>query len=401
MPDEQGRILNYSDAPLTARGIRQARALGDLLAEVPIDAIFSSDLYRAKITAEAIADGREIQRFVEPALREIDVGAFDGISLEELRHIDTRFLPWPEIAFAGRFPQESFCVPADLSFPDGESVRDTLRRALPAFERIARAWQGATVMIVSHAWLSQALLCHLTGTDVASYFRFAGANAVLTLAEVDGDGRGVLHVLNGNADPSVVTGGRVQPAGGAGQDGEVTDDFDAARRLGAGEEGRSRDLATTARLLLVAPSGPAAASERLHRLAGRIDEIEIDAVICSGDSDSLEFARAIGSGRPVHIEVEPALGAAADPRAFLGIIARELGHTATVVAESAVLQRFIAHVVMAGPDSWDRFGIEPATMTLVEVGVDGRGILAMLNGAARLDELAGGQLLRASGGAAP
>jgi broad specificity phosphatase PhoE len=169
-------------------------------------------------------------------------------------------------------------------------------------------------------------------------------------------------------------------------------------------------------LVLIAPPGPPAsgpgavgdapphlASERLPRLADRLREIEIDAVIAAGAPGAIECARTLGAGRSVRFEVEPALdvpGGIDGMEAFIRIIARELGHTAAVVAEPALLQCFIAHVVGAGPDSWDRFGIEPATLTLVEVGDDGRGILAMLNGAARLDELTSGRLRRATGGAA-
>jgi broad specificity phosphatase PhoE len=414
MPDEQGRILNYSDAPLTDRGRTQARDVGRLLEKVPVDAIFSSDLARARQTAEEIAGDRDIPVVVKPALREVDIGAFEGISLPELRGIHPQFIPWLEIAFAGRFPSADFCIPADLSFPGGESVEEMFRRVKPAFLEIAREWQGRTVVVVSHAWLTQSLICHVTGTDLHSYFRFAGANAVLTMAEVNPLGEGLLHVLNGNADLPTVSGGRVRPSDRGLEDGRQG--WSAAARLGAGQERVVNDLSSTTRLWLIGHgekgsagdgSGDGRVPERLtdgersraRRLAERLMEYPIEAVHAADLERSVESASEVAAGRPMDVRVEPGLldGGDAPIGTFHRIVGDGLGRTIALVAPGRVVQQLICRIVASDPSCGTRFPITFGTVTLVEVGEDGRGVLEMLNGRWDVEEVAGGRLLPASG----
>ena len=391
MPDEQGRILNYGDAPLTERGRRQARDLGRLLDDVPIDAVFCSDLARARQTAEEIVAGRDVPVVVEPLLREVDIGAFEGISMPELRGLDPRFIPWLEIAFAGRFPHARFCIPSDLSFPDGESVDVMFRRVKPAFLRIARAWQGRTVVVVSHAWLTQALISHVTGTGLPTYYRFAGANAVMTMAEVDPGGEGVLHVLNGNADLATVSGGRVRPVLE-----EMEQDWGAAARLGAGPERILGDLASTTRVWLI---GHGQADEgRVRRVADWLTGFPIDAVHAADEPVSARAASEVVSGRDAGIHLEPGLLGVQDRLAatFLRIVEERLGGAVALVAPATIVQRLICHVLESDMGLGGRFPLVPGALTVAEVGADGRGILEMLNGRLSVGEVAGGRLLRTS-----
>ncbi len=79
-----GRWQGQGDSPLTARGLAQARELGRALAHEPITAVYSSDLGRAAQTAQAVAEGHALDVWLEPRLREIDVGRWTGKSGEEI-----------------------------------------------------------------------------------------------------------------------------------------------------------------------------------------------------------------------------------------------------------------------------------------------------------------------------
>src|SRR2546425_548483 len=68
---------------------------------------------------------------------------------------------------------------------------------------------GHTVALCSHAYVLQALLCHIVGADVSQYWTFAGLHASLTLAEVGPDGRGVLRTMNGDLGLAGLVGGRL------------------------------------------------------------------------------------------------------------------------------------------------------------------------------------------------
>src|SRR5438067_1390071 len=161
MPDEQGRVWSYSDAALTPAGRRRAAELATALEPVHLDAVFTSDLRRARETAGAIATPRGIPLIPDARLRELDIGDFEGMTLERLRRVDPRFLPWLEIYFEGRHAGPARHVPADLPWPGGESVVGALSRVLPVFLDIVRNYQGRTIALCSHAYVLQALLCHI------------------------------------------------------------------------------------------------------------------------------------------------------------------------------------------------------------------------------------------------
>src|SRR4051812_38282602 len=88
MPDEQGQVWSYSEAALTPAGRRRATELAYVLEPVHLDAVYTSDLRRARETAGAIATPRGIPLIADARLRELDIGDFEGMTLERLRQVD-------------------------------------------------------------------------------------------------------------------------------------------------------------------------------------------------------------------------------------------------------------------------------------------------------------------------
>ena len=100
---EQGRYQGWIDVPLTPRGIREAGELGRRWNSMEIDALWSSDLRRARQTAEIAFPGRSVG--LDPRLREIDFGVFDGLTYEENRkRFEGSFCGWLEDPASGRPP---------------------------------------------------------------------------------------------------------------------------------------------------------------------------------------------------------------------------------------------------------------------------------------------------------
>jgi broad specificity phosphatase PhoE len=79
-----GAAIGHSDPPLNGRGSRQVARLAKRLADQPVQRVFSSDLQRARVTAERIAAGHGLAVDVCPELREIDFGAWEGRALGDL-----------------------------------------------------------------------------------------------------------------------------------------------------------------------------------------------------------------------------------------------------------------------------------------------------------------------------
>ena len=82
------RWQGHADVPLNDRGREQARVLAEQLAGESIDAIYSSDLSRARDTAEIVGVRLSVPVVVDAALREIDVGPIEGMTAEETGTLD-------------------------------------------------------------------------------------------------------------------------------------------------------------------------------------------------------------------------------------------------------------------------------------------------------------------------
>src|SRR2546429_244375 len=151
---ETRRFIGHLDVPLSERGERQSRVQATRLADAELTAVFTSDLARARRTAEIIAAPHGLTPTVIPALREIAMGRWDGRTAEEIRGSEpAAFADW--MARVGEFP-----------FPEGESVPDLRARAWPAFEAIIGAHAGESVAIVAHGGTNRALLCTALGLEL-------------------------------------------------------------------------------------------------------------------------------------------------------------------------------------------------------------------------------------------
>jgi broad specificity phosphatase PhoE len=144
----QGRWQGQADPHLSDHGREEARLAASGLRDFE-GIVFSSPLLRARETAEIIsshvADGSV---FVEPDLREIDVGEFSGLTNDE---IEER-LPdaWKSLR-AGRL----------AVFPGGEARDHFLQRVLGSLERIGARHPSANVLAVAHGGAIAAVERHL------------------------------------------------------------------------------------------------------------------------------------------------------------------------------------------------------------------------------------------------
>jgi 2,3-bisphosphoglycerate-dependent phosphoglycerate mutase len=130
------RWQGQRDTPLNERGRAQARGLAQRLADIPFAAVYSSDLSRARETADIVSAGRRLPIRVDPRLREIDVGSWEGLTSEEVDGRERR---------------------------DGESLDAFRARVLAAIEEIGAAHDGANVLVVAHGGCARTLQRHLLG----------------------------------------------------------------------------------------------------------------------------------------------------------------------------------------------------------------------------------------------
>jgi broad specificity phosphatase PhoE len=119
----EGRLQGHTDRPLSDYGRRQALQLADELESEDFEAIYSSDLARARETAEIVGRRLELPVELDPDLREKDWGAWEGLTSVERDRVE----------FAG------------------ESTEAHQERILEALRRIAeRHPREGVVLVVTH-----------------------------------------------------------------------------------------------------------------------------------------------------------------------------------------------------------------------------------------------------------
>jgi probable phosphoglycerate mutase len=171
-------LVGQHDIALSRHGLDQARHWARVLAKVAFERIVASDLGRALTTAVIIAAGGPVESV--PALREISLGAWEGLTREQIQ------ARYPDLWQARRRDLAN-CRP-----PGGESFADLSRRVLPAFEAIAGPAAGP-VLVVAHAGVIRVVLCHLLGMPLSHVFRLGLDYGALTLIDPAGP---VLQAIN-------------------------------------------------------------------------------------------------------------------------------------------------------------------------------------------------------------
>jgi alpha-ribazole phosphatase len=173
---ETRRFIGHLDVPLSPAGERQCEAQAARLRGVKLAAVFSSDLARSWRSAQIIGAPHGLAPTAVPALREMAMGCWDGLTAAEIRAREPEaFADW--MARVGEFP-----------FPGGESVPDLVARAVPAFEAIAAAHAGRTIAIVAHGGTNRALLCHVFGLPLGRLLAFGQDYGALTVLEAGSHG---------------------------------------------------------------------------------------------------------------------------------------------------------------------------------------------------------------------
>jgi broad specificity phosphatase PhoE len=84
----EGKLQGHTDRPLNDCGRRQAKALAGRLAAERIDAVYASDLSRARETAEILGEKLGLAVVVDPDLREKNWGTWEGLTSDERLHIE-------------------------------------------------------------------------------------------------------------------------------------------------------------------------------------------------------------------------------------------------------------------------------------------------------------------------
>ena len=180
------RFLGQRELPLSNVGRVQAAWWREELSSVNFTGVWCSDLIRCLETTELLMKDRSEQAVKLPGLREISLGEWDGLSIEEVKRL---------------YPGQYEARGADLAGfhpPGGESFEDLAQRACKALERILSSNKDerpVNLLVVAHAGVNRALLCRLLGMPLDRLFSLAQDPCCLNIVSIRDCGP-VLSSLN-------------------------------------------------------------------------------------------------------------------------------------------------------------------------------------------------------------
>jgi probable phosphoglycerate mutase len=175
--DNHNRIFQGQGGEgLNARGREQAKRLATRMSapqRVHLHALYCSDLARARETAEILGEALGLSPIEEPAVREVDLGAWQGLDDDEV---------------ALRFPNEwdAWRNGRDIKRGGGETYAELQARVAGALERIIDKHRGQAVGVVSHGAAIKVFVAHVLGLPLSRLrFFMAATNTALNLFEID------------------------------------------------------------------------------------------------------------------------------------------------------------------------------------------------------------------------
>ncbi len=184
--NQENRWQGQADTALSHVGYRQARQLGRQLgnANRQIEAIYTSDLCRARETAAILGKTLDVTPIETMAWREMDIGSWSGLTTAEVaeRHQDE----WERVRNG-----------EDLPRGGGETFRQFQQRILCSAAQFVRDHEGGQIIVVTHGGAVRALLLHCQGLAAQNFGKIEKiANTGVSEVSLFASGHATIHSVN-------------------------------------------------------------------------------------------------------------------------------------------------------------------------------------------------------------
>lgn len=177
------KYCGRTDVGLTKKGIQQAEEVAKLFEGLKIDAVYSSPLQRALITAHIVSGNKNV--VADERLIEADWGQWEGKTKAEFNAQNPllwkQWMSDPETSRAGG---------------TGETGGQIVARAKDFFDEIHNKHQGQLIMVVAHNGINRLYLASKLGMPLCNYRRFDLENSAITFFELDDENIITLKKLN-------------------------------------------------------------------------------------------------------------------------------------------------------------------------------------------------------------
>lgn len=165
------RIQGISDVKLSEEGLRQAKLLAEKFPFDSVDAIYSSDLARAKFTAQFIADKFNLPLNIDADFREVNFGAWEGKTFAELEKIDAERL------------KIFHTSPDKLVIEGAETFQQAQVRAMNAIKKLVARHESenfSRIVVVTHGCIIRTIICGILEVPLKNMWRIRQHNTGVT-----------------------------------------------------------------------------------------------------------------------------------------------------------------------------------------------------------------------------
>jgi alpha-ribazole phosphatase/probable phosphoglycerate mutase len=173
-----------TDIPLSPKGIARMEKAARFLSAFKLDRIYTSTLSRSVDSGRIIARAQGLDARVLPAFDEVDFGAWEGLSFDEIKQ---------------RYPEDFarwLVDPGNHPPPRGESFRKARKRSMDQLKKILGEDEGLTIGIVAHAGILRIMIFSLLGMRLSRLFRIGQDYGCINIVDIYEDRMPVVNLLN-------------------------------------------------------------------------------------------------------------------------------------------------------------------------------------------------------------
>ena len=185
----EGRIQGISNTELAPEGLRQAKLLAENFPRGKVDAVYSSDLSRAKITAQFTADKFGLTVLTTTDFREVDFGEWEGKYFADLQKADADRL------------KIFHTSPDKLKLKGAETFQQAQSRAMKGLKKIIDAHEKSgesCVVIAAHGSINRLIICAILDIPIKNIWKISQFNTAVNIFRVD-DGNFTVNLINGTS----------------------------------------------------------------------------------------------------------------------------------------------------------------------------------------------------------
>ncbi len=173
--NREGIYQGQTDTSLNENGRETAKKLGIILSKIKFTSIYSSDLLRARETAEIINSFLNVPVYYMKELRELDFGRWTGVSIWDMSKNNSElFKKWQE-------------DPWNVSPPGGETFRELTERVIKVLENIFITHKDENILVVSHAGPIKAMIFGLLSATGKAYWNIKISHRTVVIIDRDTD----------------------------------------------------------------------------------------------------------------------------------------------------------------------------------------------------------------------